>query len=175
MAYIRLWWHPVDHISSDWLQGQPGTHIGSTCKVQERFTGTPAQQLLIQFREPAEFFSAAALSAARANQAVSGLVCGRAGASWRAPRNPAGQMLGSRMVHLCRDTAWVTVLRSHFFLGRDLPLSGKSADHIAQAIPDAAGAPLLAHCHNKFMFLSRFLPSLFIAENKASQPVQLPW
>ena len=77
-----VWWHPVDHISSEWQEGSAGTHIGSVHKVEERFSGTPAKQLLIQVGEPSEFFSAAALATARETAAVSGLVCGRGGESW---------------------------------------------------------------------------------------------
>ncbi len=165
----------MDHISSEWLEGSSGTHIGSIHKVEESFTGTPAKQLLIQFREPQEFFSAAALEAARSSGAVSGLVCGRGGESWQAPRNPAGQVMGSRLFHICRDTEWGTVLRSHFYLGADLPFIGKNPEEIARMIPDATGPALLAHCYNEFTFLSRFLPSLFIAENRATHPVALPW
>ena len=170
-----VWWHPVDHISSQWLEAQTGTHIGSIHKVEERFSGTPAKQLLIQLREPAEFFSPAALKQARSSGAVHGLVCGRGGESWQAQRNPAGQVMGSRLFHICRDTEWGGVLRSHFFLGWDLPAIGKSPEQIAQMIPDATAPALLAHCYNEFTFLSRFLPSLFIAENRATQAVPLPW
>ena len=34
-----VWWHPVDHIFSDWSEVQPDTHVGSIHKVEERFTG----------------------------------------------------------------------------------------------------------------------------------------
>ena len=45
-----IWWHPVDHVSSDWLEGSQDTHVGSIHKVEEFFTGMPAEKLLIQFR-----------------------------------------------------------------------------------------------------------------------------
>jgi hypothetical protein len=170
-----VWWHPVDHRTSEWLECREGTHIGSIHKVEESFSGSAAKQLLIQFREPAEFFSADALHRAKTSGAASSLVCGRGGESWEAPRDAAGRVMGSRLVHLCRDTAWGTVLRSHFFLGWDLPAMGRPAAHIAEMIPDAVGSALLAHCYNEFTFLSRFLPSLFIAENRATRPVALPW
>jgi hypothetical protein len=170
-----IWWHPLDHISSEWLEGKEGTHIGSIHKVEERFGGGPSKQLLIQCREPAEFFSAAALDRAQTAGHVHGMVCGRGGESWQAPRNPAGQVMGSRLFHICRDTEWGTVLRSHFFLGCDLPAIGKTPGQIAELIPDPVGPALLGHCYNEFTFLSRFLPSLYIAENRDSPPVQLPW
>ena len=102
-------------------------------------------------------------------------MCGRGGESWDAPRDSAGRVLGSRLFHVCRDTEWGLVLRSHFFLGCDLPAVGKSPAEISALIPDAAAPALLAHCYNEFTFLSRFLPSLFIAENRHSHAVALPW
>ena len=170
-----IWWHPVDHISSEWLEVKESTHIGAIHQVEERFTGSPAKQLLIQLREPAEFFSGEALSAARAAGHVSGLVCGRGGESWQAPRDPAGRVMGTRLIHVARDTDWGCVLRSHFYLGHDLPLIGKTPEQIRTMIPDEVAPSLLQHCYNEFRFLSRFLPSMFIAENRATHPVSLPW
>ena len=169
------WWHPVDHISSEWPEFVDGTHIGSVHKVEERFTGTAAKKLLIQVREPSEFFSAAALQNARDAGHVSGLVCGRGGESWEAPRDPAGRVMGTRLFHIARDTAWGCVLRSHFFLGWDLPTIGKTPEQIAAMITDDVAPSLLTHCYNEFTFLSRFLPSLFIAENRDTHAVDLPW
>ena len=84
-------------------------------------------------------------------------------------------MLGSRLFHIARDTPWGCALRSHFYLGHDLPAQGKSPAEVAAAVPDIAGIALLQHCYNEFTFLSRFLPSLFIAENRATHPVTVPW
>jgi hypothetical protein len=175
MTQQYVWWHPVDHIYSDWLEGQPGTHVGSIHKVEEFFTGEPPAKLLIQFRDPTEFFSTPALDHARKGGHVSGLVCGRGGHGWDAPRDPQGRVMGSRLYHIARDTPWGAALRSHFFLGHDLPTIGKRPEEIAQMVPDAMGPALLAHCYNEFTFLSRFLPSLYIAENRDTQPVQVPW
>lgn len=175
MTQQYVWWHPVDHLYSDWLEGQPGTHVGSIHKVEEYFTGQPPAKLLIQFRDPVEFFSPAALAHAMEAGHLNGIVCGRGGHGWDAPRDPAGRILGSRLYHLARDTPWGTALRSHFFLGHDLPQAGKRPDEIAQMIPDAMGPALLAHCYNEFTFLSRFLPSLFIAENRDTHTVKVPW
>jgi hypothetical protein len=169
------WWHPVDHVSSEWLECAAGTHIGSIHKVQERFTGSPVEQLLIQFRDPAEFFDAALLQAARAAKRVSAIVCARGGQSWEAPRDPQGRIMGARLFHVLRDTDWGCVLRSHFFLGHDLPARGLAAQQVQAMVPDAMAPGLLAHCYNEFTFLSRFLPSLFIAENRSERAVHLPW
>ena len=169
------WWHPADHVSSEWLEAREGTHIGSIHQVEERFGAGPAKQLLIQLRDPEEFFSAAALQAARAAGHVSGLICGRGGESWQAPRDAEGRVLGTRLFHVARDTDWGCALRSHFYLGWDLPAAGRSAAEVAALLPDPVGPALLTHCYSEFSYLARFLPSLFIAENRVERPVPLPW
>ena len=169
------WWHPVDHVSSEWLEGKDGTHIGSIHKVQERFTGSPVEQLLIQLRDPLEFFDAQAYASARADGRVSGAICARGGQSWDAPRDPLGRVMGARLLHVLRDTEWGCVLRSHFFLGHDLPDNGLNSAQVQDLVPDAIAPGLLAHCYNEFTFLSRFLPSLFAADNRVTHAVALPW
>ena len=54
---------PVDHVSSDWAEGSADTHVGSIHLVKEYFTGMPAADLAIQFRDAAEFFGAEAYRA----------------------------------------------------------------------------------------------------------------
>lgn len=170
-----IWWHPVDHVFSDWIGGDGSTHVGSTHKVEEFFSGLPAAQLLIQFREATEFFDKSRYDAARAERRISAAVCGRTGIGWDAPSLPDGRLLGGRLLHIGRDTEWGCALRSHFYMGQDLPAAGKSPKEIEEMLPDAFGAALLQHCYNEFTFLSRFLPSLFIAENRKSHRVVVPW
>jgi hypothetical protein len=170
-----IWWHPVDHISSDWIIERADTHIDSIHLAKEYFTGLPPEELSIQFRNPHEFFSAERYEAAREAGRLSAAICGRVGMSFEPPKDEAGRVLGGRIIHLARDTEWGCTLRSHFFLGQDLPAAGRSPDEVAQLFPDTFGQALLMHCYNEFTFLSRFLPSLFIAENRDSRPVQVPW
>lgn len=170
-----IWWHPVDHVSSQWIECMPDTHIGSIHKVEEYFSGQPMAQLLIQFRDPKEFFDAEAFIQARKEKRISAAICGRTGRSWDAPRDERGRMLGSRLLHIGRDTEWGCVLRSHFYLGNDLPSRGMSPEEVTAAVPEIAGQALLQHCYNEFTFLSRFLPSLFAAENRHSRKVEVPW
>ena len=170
-----IWWHPVDHVFSDWEGGNGSTHVGWTHIVEEFFTGLPAAKLLIQFRANEEFFDPASYRAARAEGRVSASVCGRTGMSWDAPRLSDGRLLGGRLLHIGRDTPWGCALRSHFYMGQDLPAAGKSPAEIAEMVPDAFAIALLQHCYNEFTFLSRFLPSLFIAENRKTHKVQVPW
>jgi hypothetical protein len=170
-----IWWHPVDHLFSDWIECEEGTHVGSIHVVEELFTGLPAAKLSIQFRDASEFFDAAAYAEARRTKAVTAAVCGRVGLSHEPHRTPDGKVLGGRLLHIGRDTRWGCVLRSHFYLGQDLPTLAMSPKQVADAFPDEFGRALLQHCYNEFTFLSRFLPSLFIAEHRDQRPVDVPW
>ena len=170
-----IWWHPVDHLFSDWAEVQEGTHVGSIHIVEEEFTGLPAQKLSIQFHDATEFFDPGAYAAARQAGTVTAAVCGRVGFSHQPPREPDGAILGSRLLHIGRDTPWGCVLRSHFFLGQDLPSLGHPPDQVAGLFTDEFGRALLQHCYNEFTFLSRFLPSIFTGENRDALPPRLLW
>ena len=170
-----VWWHPADHISSTWAEGSDGTHVGSIHVVEERFTGMPAEALSIQFRDPSEFFDADAYAHAKRSREVTAAVVGRVGFSHQPERGPQGEVIGGRLLHIGRDTRWGMCLRSHFFLGQDLPSLGMSPAQVERACPDKFGSALLQHCYNEFTFLSRFLPSLYLGENRDRLEVPLPW
>jgi len=170
-----IWWHPIDHIFSDWIVGKPDTHVGSTHVVEEEFTGLPAEKLSIQFRDATEFFERGAYAKAREARAVSAAVCARVGLSHTPQKDASGAVLGSRLLHIGRDAPWGLVLRSHFYLGEDLPGLGMSAAQIAEIFPDKFGRALLMHCYNEFTFLSQFMPSLYIGENRDSLKIETPW
>ena len=168
------WWHPVDHVKSEWAEGEGG-HFGSIHIATERFIGGPEAHISIQFRDPKEAFSPGALDAATAERRVSGVLFARAGESHTPHRTPDGAMIGSRLLHLCRDTAWGTVLRSHFFLGHDLPGVGMPPQAIAELLPDPMAPALLQHCYEEFNFLSEILPGLYRAEVLDPSEVVRPW
>ncbi|MFD2644413.1 DAPG hydrolase family protein [Pseudomonas japonica] len=170
-----IWWHPLDHIGSHWAEGEEGTHVGSIHLAEEYFTGLPAEQLAIQFQDAATFFDPDDYKRARADGAVSAAICANVGMSFTPPRDESGKVRGGRLLHIGRDTAWGLVLRSHFYMGQDLPSLGKSRDEIIEAVPDEFGRALLMHCYNEFVFLSKFLPSLYIGEHRDERPVILPW
>jgi hypothetical protein len=170
-----IWWHPIDHIFSDWIVGRPDTHIGSTHIVEEEFTGLPAEKLSIQFRDATEFFDAREYRAACEGGSVSAAVCARVGLGHSPEKDKGGAVLGSRLLHIGRDAPWGLVLRSHFFLGQDLPALGMGRGEIEKIFPDQFGRALLMHCYNEFTFLSKFLPSLYIAENRESLDIRTPW
>lgn len=168
------WWHPLDHVSSQWAEVPATGHVGSIHQVVERFTGGEPEALSIQFRAPDEIFGAEPYAAARADGRISGAVCAHGGGGHAPQRRPDGAIIGTRLIHLCRDTPWGMALRTHFYLGHDLPGVGIPRDAIEQLFPDRLGPALLQHCYDEFTFLARFLPSLYTAEAAAS-PVVRPW
>ncbi len=171
-----VWWHPVDHQFSDWAGTLSAeTHVGSEHIVIEEFTGLPAQDLVIQFRDPSEFFDADAYARAREARTVTAAVLGRVAIGRDPQRTPDGAVLGGRLLHVGRDTPWGFALRSHFYLGADLPAAGASPADVEREVPTAFGIALLQHAYNEFTFLSRFLPSLYIGEHRDKIPVSLPW
>jgi hypothetical protein len=170
------WWHPLDHISSSWREGVTGAVPGSVHLVEERFTELPATKLSIQFGEPAEFYDPKLLSAARQAGHVSAAFCIRGGAGHEAERTPDGAIIGTRLLHVARDTPWGMVLRSHFFLGQDLvDLLGMPAPQIESIFPDVVGPNMLQHCYDEFTWLSRVLPGLWMAEGAPKDRVVRPW
>lgn len=171
-----IWWHPVDHVSSHWGGTlRDDTHIGSEHIVNEYFTGLPAADLIVQFRDPAEFFDPGEYAKAREGGAISSAVVARIGLDANPPRLSDGSVIGGRMAHIGRDTHWGLVLRSHFFVGHDLPAAGTTPDEITDLIRDEFAPALLQHAYNEFTFLSRFLPSLFIAEHRDQRTPVVPW
>ncbi|KAA9160732.1 hypothetical protein FPZ12_016435 [Amycolatopsis acidicola] len=172
-----VWWHPIDHVSSRW-QGilAEDTHVGSEHVIRERFSGLPAQDLIVQFTEPTEFFDADQLAKARESGAVSGVVAGRTGDARPDPqRTEDGRVLGGRLMHVARDTPWGMALRSHFFVGIDLPGLGLSRAEVEREVPDELAPALLRHAYDEFTFLSRFLPSLYVAEHRDVASPPAPW
>ena len=169
------WWHPIDHGSSSWEGGTQGEAVGSTHVVTEKLTDLPEQALLIEFRDPAEFFSTAAYSAARDGGAVSTAITGLAGIGHDAPRRKDGAVMGGRLLHVGRDREWGLALRSHFFMGYDLPSLGLSPEQVVGEVDEALGPNLLQHAYDEFTFLSRILPPLYTAENRGRLDIARPW
>ena len=163
-----VWWHPSDHVSSRWTGLRRDTHVGSVHHVEERFDGGPVQALSIQFRDNLEIFDAALLAQAQVSGAVSAAVCGRVGEGHAPPMDADGAVLGSRLLHIGRDTPAGLVLRSRFWLGQDLPGAGHAPETLAALAPESAAQALIIHCLTEFTHLSRFLPSLHEAESGAA-------
>jgi hypothetical protein len=171
MTREYAWWHPVDHVSSDWLDLTPGNGIGSEHVVDEKLGGDEVYSLRIRFHDPLEIFGDA-LADARARGDVSAAVTANIGISGDPPRTDDGRPLGGRLVHVARDTSYGCVLRSNFWLGWGLPLG---PDELREEIPDELGLALMKHAFTEFHYLSRFLPSLYIAERREVELPALPW
>ncbi|WP_176046556.1 hypothetical protein [Burkholderia sp. BCC1644] len=170
-----IWWHPVDHVSSSWSEGTDDTHVGSIHHAEEYFTALPSQKLAIQFRSATEFFDANAYHTARKDGFISAAVCARVGSAPETIRGKDGEMIGSRLLHIGRDTEWGFALRSHFYMGHDLPAMGLSPSQIKELFPDSFAEAPLMHCYNEFVFLSRFLPSVYIGKHRDTLDIALPW
>lgn len=170
-----IWWHPIDHVSSEWIAGDGNSHIGSIHVVEEYFTGLPSEKLSIQFRPPNEFFDQDRYDEAVTSHRVSAAICGRVGFGHEPPRDVSGAVLGGRLLHIGRDTGRGLALRSHFYMGQDLPSLGVPRAEIEHLFPDSFGQALLMHCYNEFTFLAGFLPSLHDAENRDQIEIALPW
>jgi hypothetical protein len=166
------WWHPGDHISSNWWETSPETHVGSTHEVEERIGGDEVIKLWISFHDPTETFSAQAYSRAVERGAVSSAICARIGMGEEPPRDEQGRPRGGRMTHVARDTPYGCVLRSRFWLGEGL---GAPAEELEELLPDEVGLGLMKHAYSEFFYLSKFLPSLYIAEQREKEPLPLPW
>ena len=87
-------------------------------------------------------------------------------------RREADSILRARFM---KCVAIVNVDFRNAIVVRDEQIGVASAAQVAQMVPDPIAPALLAHCYNEFSFLSRFLPSLFGAENRATHAVALPW
>ena len=109
-----IWWHPVDHISSEWIEGTTDTHVGSIHVVEESFSGQPAEKLSIQFRNSTEFFDKGKHDRARQSGDITASVCGHVGFSHEPERDEDGKVFGGRLLHMGRDTSWGCALRNHF-------------------------------------------------------------
>ena len=106
---------------------------------------------------------------------MSALLCVRGGAGHDPRRLPDGSVIGTRLIHVGRDTPWGMVLRSHFFMGEDLSVTGMPEAEIERIFPTANASGLLQHCYDEFTTLSRLLPSIWLAEGCAPDNVVRPW
>jgi hypothetical protein len=171
MTREYAWWHPGDHVSSDWLDLGHRSGVGSTHVVEEKLGGDEVFSLRIRFHDPAEIFGDE-LAAARGRGDISAAVTANIGLGADPPLDDEGRPLGGRLVHLGRDTPFGMVLRSNFWLGWGL---GLSPAELQQELPDELGLNLMQHSATEFFYLSRFLPALSIAERRDEEPPPSAW
>lgn len=168
------WWHPVDHVASAWQGWAPGRYVGATNVVDERLSGPDAHRIHVHFLDPAEVFGAGVAQSRIADGSISAAVCASTGIGDEPLRDAQGRPVGGRLIHVARDTVFGCVLRSHFWIGQDLAgLAPPEA--IAEIATEELGFGLLRHAYNEMSFLARFLPSLYVAENRAAERPVLPW
>ena len=150
------WWHPRDHLFSDW-DGERGTgrYIGGTHLVHE-YIGPSIYKLKINFREPAEILDTSRFEAARVGVAVFGYVGDLEQDGWF-----------GRLLHLVQKTDDGCVMRSRFWLGAldPMPPNPVPPDVLAGLVPDSLAAGLHAHASEEMSILASFLPTVYRIHN----------
>ena len=154
-----LWWHPRDHVFSDWIgERGTGTFIGGTHIAHEYFAGGPTLfKLRINFRDPAAILDTSRFAAA----GVGAAIYGRTGLADR-------DLWVSHTLHLVYDTPEGCVMRSRFWLGEIEPVThALSPDEIRAFVPDERVQGLQQHATEEMSILGGFLPTLYRMENPA--------
>jgi DAPG hydrolase PhiG domain len=166
------WWHPVDHVGSEWLDlPADGSGIGATHVADEKLGDDEVHSLKIRFYDPVETFGGE-LAAARQRGDISAAVLGDIGMGADPPRDARGRPLGGKLVHLGRDTPFGMVLRSNFWLGWGLPLGPAELE---QEIPTQLGLNLMKHSWQEWFYLARFLPAIAMADRRDEVRAPLAW
>jgi hypothetical protein len=151
------WWHPRDHVYSDWI-GERGTgrYIGGTHIAHEYFGGGPTLfKLRINFRDPTDILDANKLAAS----GVGAAIYARTGPQDR-------ELWVGHTLHLVYDTPEGCVMRSRFWLGElDPAPANLSAADMRALVPDERVAGLHQHCCEEMSILGGFLPTLHRIEN----------
>lgn len=154
-----LWWHPRDHVFSDWI-GERGTgrFIGGTHIVDEYLGGgSELHKLKINFRDPKDSLDTSKFAKAK----VSAVVYGRVGL--REPDIWTGYLL-----HLIQDIPEGCVMRSRFWLGHVEPEPPNfSREDRLKLIPDSFAIGLQKHASEEMSILAGFLPTVYRIHNPA--------
>lgn len=161
-----LWWHPRDHIFSDWI-GERGTgrYIGGTHIVDEYLAGEPElQKLKINFRDPSERLDTSRFAGAKVSAAIHGRV------GLREPDIWTGYLL-----HLIQDIPEGCVMRSRFWLGHlDPAPPGLDAATLAQMTPDSFAQGLQQHASEEMSILANILPGVYRMYNPNKADAERP-
>jgi hypothetical protein len=155
------WWHPRDHLFSDW-KGERGTgrYVGGTHLVHE-YIGPDIYKLKINFRDPAQILDTSRFEEAH----VSAAVYGRVGDLEQ--EGETGWF--GHLLHLVQDTPDGCVMRSRFWLGLLDPDPGLTPDQLRDAVPDKLGAGLHAHASEEMSILAGFLPTVYRIHNPPTE------
>jgi DAPG hydrolase-like protein len=161
-----LWWHPRDHVFSDWDGPRgTGTYVGGTHLVHE-YIGGRIHKLKINFRDPS-----AILDTSRFERAgVSAVVYGRGG-PLEAP------VWSAHLCHPVQDTPEGCVVRSRFWLGDlDPKPPGVTPAELRELVPDDMVQGLHRHASEEMSILGGFLPTLYrmhhpvLTDNQRREP-----
>jgi DAPG hydrolase PhiG domain len=153
------WWHPRDHVWSDWeVAAPPGEYIGRTHLVHE-YVGGHLAKLRISFKDPGEILDRKRFKDANVGTAVWAYV-GAIGET---------NYLG-RLLHLVQRTPEGWAMRSRFWLGEIHPARNPrpAPEIIKEKVSDALGAGLFAHCCEEMSILAGFLPTVYRLYNPTS-------
>ena len=158
-----LWWHPRDHVWSDWEvpANLPGGYIGRTHLVHE-YLGSHLAKLRINFRDPGEILDKDRFAENKVGTAVWAYVGAIGESGWF-----------GRLLHLVQETPEGCVMRSRFWLGEmdPAPTPKPTLDMLKQMVPDELGAGLFAHCCEEMSILASFLPTVYRIHNpKTGRP-----
>jgi len=152
------WWHPTDHVFSDWENRINGKYIGGAHLVHEYLAGKsgPLYRLRISFHDPAELFDGGKY---RASGAVA--ICARIG-------DLDHPIDFARMTHFIRDTDYGCEMRSRFWLGEiksrdpDVVITEERAWELRQAnVNDELARRLHQHASEEMGYLAEILPTLY--------------
>lgn len=146
------WWHPRDHVWSDWeVAAPPGEYIGRTHLVHE-YLGGHLAKLRIAFRDPGEILDKSRFAEAKVGTAIWAYVGAIGQTDWF-----------GRLLHLVQHTPEGCVMRSHFWLGEldPIPNPRPTAEMLKEKVPDELGAGLFAHCCEEMSILASYLPTVY--------------
>jgi hypothetical protein len=150
------WWHPRDHVFSDWEAGcKPGEYLGRTHLAHE-YIGLRLYKLKIQFRDPGEILDKRRFPEAKVGTAIYGYVGAIGEDGWF-----------GRLLHLIQEIPEGCVMRSRFWLGEIDPVPNPKPTYemLEKMVPDELGAGLFAHCCEEMSILADFLPTVYRIHN----------
>jgi hypothetical protein len=151
------WWHPRDHVFSDWV-GERGTgrYVGGTHIAHEYFAGGPTLfKLKINFRDPGDILDKSLFGQAKLGAAI------------YARTGPVDRDLWvGHTLHLVYDTPEGCVMRSRFWLGELDPAPEQiSPEEMIALVPDERVRGLHQHSSEEMSILGGFLPTLYRMNN----------
>ncbi|HEV2573819.1 MAG TPA: hypothetical protein VGU72_18950 [Beijerinckiaceae bacterium] len=153
-----IFWHPRDHVFSDWENRVDGKYIGSSHLVHEYLggEGSPLYKLRINIRDPREFYDPKRFeqSGAFAITAIIGDL-----------EHPVNF---GRMTHFIRDTDYGCEMRSRFWLGyiasRDPAVTftqDQQREIRRQHVTEELARRLHQHAVEEMGYLAEVLPTLY--------------